>query len=51
MSTGFADKLLMSELIFSMNYQLHKNIPANKNPPSFKNEVGGFYCMRILSAK
>lgn len=51
MSINFADKFLMSELIFLINYQLYKNILAKKNPPNFKNEVGGFYCIKILPAK
>lgn len=45
MSINFADEFVMVELIFLMNYQLYKNIPAKKNPPNFKNEVGGFYCI------
>ena len=49
MSINFADKFLMSKLIFLMNYQLYKNILANKNPPNFKNEVGGFLLHRYFT--
>lgn len=51
MSINFADKFLVSALIFLMNYRLYKNIYANKKPPNFKNEVGGFYCIEILPAQ
>ncbi len=48
MSIKFANEFFMSELFFLINYHfdiLCKRIHTNKNPPNFKNEVGGFYCI------
>lgn len=51
MSIEFGDESVISELIFLTSYQLCKNTSANKSPPNFKNEFGGFYCIGISPAK